>query len=110
MRIHAGRPGTRPAPQGATHQMLPLLPSRIMARTTIDLDASVLDQLRRRAAAEHKSMGQLASEQLAISLREKTSPPQPLRWPTRPMGKPTVDLQDKDAVLRALDGEQRHTR
>ena len=80
-----------------------LLASRIMPRTTIDLDASVLEQLRHRAAVEHKSMGQLASERLAISLREASSEPAPLRWPTTRMGSPRVELQDKDALWSALE-------
>jgi hypothetical protein len=79
--------------------------SHIMARTTIDLDASVLEQLRRRAAIEHKSMGQLASEQLAVALREKASQPGPPNWPTSRMGKPKVDLGDKEAVRKALEVE-----
>lgn len=76
-----------------------------MPRTTIDLDASVLEQLRRRAAIEHKSMGQLASEQLAVALREKTPPPEPPSWPTKRMGKPKVDLSDKEAIRKALEVE-----
>jgi hypothetical protein len=87
------------------HQMLHAIPSRIMARTTIDLDASVLEQLRRRAAIEHKSMGQLASEQLAVALREKAPQPAPPNWPTKRMGKPKVDLGDKEAVRKALELE-----
>lgn len=78
-----------------------------MPRTTIDLDASVLEQLRRRAHLEHKSMGQLASERLAVALREPADESTPLQWPAKPMGSPTVDLQDKDALLRILDGSQR---
>jgi hypothetical protein len=75
-----------------------------MPRTTIDLDASVLEQLRRRAQLEHKSMGQLASERLAVALSEPVGEPVPLRWPAKPMGSPAVDLRDKDALLRILDG------
>lgn len=77
-----------------------------MTRTTLDLDASVLEQLRLRARAEHKSMGQLASERLAVTLREDTSRQMsPFRWPSRQMGKPKIDLEDKDALWRALDVE-----
>jgi len=36
-----------------------------MPRTTLDLDALVLRELRRRGARERKSMGQVASEVLA---------------------------------------------
>ncbi len=76
-----------------------------MARTTIDLDASVLEQLRKRAAVEHKSMGQLASERLAVALREDTAHAAPAAWPTRRMGKPEIDLGDKEAVRKVLDSQ-----
>lgn len=76
-----------------------------MSRTTLDLDSSVLEQLRRRARAEHKSMGQLASERLAVALREDAPGCEPLSWPNRHMGRPKVDLQNKDALWRILEGE-----
>jgi hypothetical protein len=77
-----------------------------MPRTTLDLDSSVLTQLRRRARAEHKSMGQLASERLAVSLGQETGPEaQPFKWPVSHMGRPRVDLRDKDALWRLLDGD-----
>jgi hypothetical protein len=77
-----------------------------MARTTLDLDSSVLAQLRRRARVERKSMGQLASERLAVSLGDKpVVEPPPFKWPTWHMGRPKVDLRDKDALWRALDGD-----
>ncbi len=75
-----------------------------MPRTTIDLDASVLEQLRRRAHLERKSMGQLASERLAVALHEPAGETAPLRWPAKPMGSPAVDLRDKEALHRILDG------
>jgi hypothetical protein len=82
-----------------------------MARTTLDLDSSVLEQLRRRARAERKSMGQLASERLAVGLREEEpGQPAPLSWPTRRMGKSRVDLHDKDALWRLLDGDLAQSR
>jgi hypothetical protein len=74
-----------------------------MPRTTIDLETSVLEQLRRRAAVEHKSMGQLASERLAVALRETPEEPAPLHWPSRRMGRAHVDLLDKDALWSALE-------
>ena len=74
-----------------------------MTRTTLNLDASVLEQLRSRACAEHKSVGQLASELLAVTLREDApaTPREdasvestPLRWLSTPMGRPMIDLRD----------------
>jgi hypothetical protein len=83
-----------------------LLASSIMPRTTLDLDTSVLRELRRRGARERKSMGRVASEVLAAGLREQAPREQaPLRWPSRHMGKPRIDLDDREALGRMLDGE-----
>jgi len=86
--------------------MRSVLASIIMTRTTLDLDASVLMQLRRRARAERKSMGQLASERLATALGPETEVSPPFSFPSSHMGKPLVDLDDKDALWRVLDGDE----
>jgi hypothetical protein len=84
--------------------MLGLITSSIITRTTLDLDASVLAQLRQRAREENKSMGQVASERLAASLRpDSTAEPAAFEWPTSHMGRPKVDLHDREAIWRALD-------
>ena len=72
-------------------------------RTTIDLDPTVLRQLKVRARREGKSLGRLASEVLSAGLdRETADEPQlPLAWSTRPMNA-LVDLEDPEAVRRAL--------
>ncbi len=77
--------------------------SRIVPRTTLDIDASVLRELKERQRREGKSLGQLVSELLAASLRKDPEPaPAPFAWTSRPM-RAKVDLQDKDALHRALD-------
>ncbi len=79
--------------------------SNIMPRTTFDLDGTVLADLRRRAAAEGKSMGRVASELLAIGLNDDRAREQPpLKWARKDLGL-KVDLEDKDAVWRILDAE-----
>ena len=75
-----------------------------MPRTTIDLDASVLRELRQRGQREGKSMGRLASELLAPALAEKREPRTPFRWRSADLGTPFVDLEDKEAVQAILDG------
>jgi hypothetical protein len=83
------------------------LASDIMTRTTLDLDATVLEELRQRAAAEGKSMGQVASEQLATCLGEGVAPePPPLEWTRKEMGRFKIDLEDKEAVQLLLDREE----
>ncbi len=81
------------------------LASSIMARTTVNLDPSVLRGLKRRAREEGKSLGQLISEIVGPALAEggRTRERSPLRWHSAPMGPPKVDLEDKEAVRRALD-------
>jgi hypothetical protein len=82
-----------------------MISSRIMPRTTLDLDPMILEELRRRRLKEKKSMGQLASELLARAL---SAPPLEagtgsFQWTSRDLGTPKVDLEDKEALRRALD-------
>jgi hypothetical protein len=79
--------------------------SGIMARTTLDLDVTVTEELRRRARRERKSMGQVASEALARAFSEDRAEPPAFEWKTYDMGLPLVDLEDKDALYRVLDEE-----
>ncbi|MDX6698127.1 MAG: hypothetical protein QOE65_1524 [Solirubrobacteraceae bacterium] len=77
----------------------------IMARTTLDLDPSVLRELRSRGRSERKSMGRVASELLARALmrEDDAGAPRPLGWVSRDLGAPRVDLEDRDAVRDLLD-------
>ena len=81
-----------------------VIASRIMPRTTLDIDPSVLAELKRRQRREGKSMGRLVSELLAEQLdRDALPPPHPFTWRARPMSA-RVDLDDAEAVRRALAG------
>jgi len=76
-----------------------------MTRTTIDIDAPVLKDLKRRQKIERKSLGRLVSELLAESLAqyETQKPARPaFRWLSRPMGA-RVDLADTEAVCAAME-------
>lgn len=74
-----------------------------MPRTTIDLDAAVLRELKRRKRRGGQSLGQLASELLASAMQaEPATSRARLVWHSGPMGA-RVDLDDKEAVRRALD-------
>ena len=75
-----------------------------MPRTTIDLDPAVLRELRRRGAREGKSMGQVASELLAKAVATSTDLPAPeFSWTSEDLGPPLVDLEDPEAVRRAMN-------
>ncbi|HEY7075711.1 MAG TPA: hypothetical protein VH418_10090 [Solirubrobacteraceae bacterium] len=77
-----------------------------MPRTTLDLDPSVLRELRRRCEQEGKSMGSVASELLAVALAQDTSRNRtPFTWKSGDLGVPRVDLEDKEALRRVLDDD-----
>ena len=74
-----------------------------MPRTTLDIDAGVLRELKKRGRREGKSLGRLVSELVAASLsREEDEPSPALEWTSKSMD-PRVDLEDKEAVYRALE-------
>src|ERR1700687_4994982 len=88
--------------------MRAVVASRIM-RPPINPDATVVKELKRRSKGAGKSMGQLASELLATSLREQTGRPRSpdgLAWIAKDLGRPLVDLEDKEAVRALFDARQ----
>ena len=76
-----------------------------MPRTTLDIDARVLRELKRRAGAQQTTVGRLASELLAAALHRGRDerPHEKLEWRTQPMDA-LLDLRDKEALRRALEG------
>ena len=85
--------------------MMIMITSGIMTRTTLDVDPTVLRALRRRGREEGKSMGQVASELLARSLAGggAAAGAPPFGWISRNLGRPRVDLEDREAVRAILD-------
>ena len=81
------------------------LASRIVPRTTLDLDPSVLKQLKRRGQRDHKSLGSVASELLArcLELDDADQPRAESQWSSWRLGLPRVDLEDKEALRLALE-------
>lgn len=75
-------------------------------RTTLDLEKSVLQALKRLQKREKTTLGSIASRLLADALRQaeaaQTTPRGKLAWFTSNMGA-KFDLADKDAIFRALD-------
>ena len=73
-----------------------------MPRTTLDIDATVLRELKKRKRREGKTLGRLVSELLARALSAERGPGDDrLEWSSKPM-EARVDLEDKEAVRRAL--------
>ena len=75
-------------------------------RTTLDLASPVLEELKSLRDKEGGSLGSLASRLLAEALTAKRAlaPAVPeFRWESQAMSA-KVNLADKEAVYRALDG------
>jgi len=77
-------------------------------RTTLDIEAPVLKDLRELQKREGGSLGALVSRLLggAIASRGKLQSPPAFRWTSRPM-RALVDLADKEAVYAILDRPDR---
>lgn len=76
-------------------------------RTTLDIDKPVLDELKRLGKKQKKTVGKLASELLATSLKEleqkqhvqsKTA----FHWNSKAMGA-KVNIEDKEALYAAME-------
>jgi hypothetical protein len=89
-----------------------VLASSIMPRTTINIDAPVLRDLKRLQKRTGQPLGRLVSDLLARALGQEADrnlPAAPFRWISRPMGA-RVDLADKEALRAALDADARGAR
>ena len=76
-----------------------------MSRTTIDIDPTVMRQLKARQQREGKTLGRMVSELLSTAMQADAGeprPPAPLAWSSRPM-LALVDLDDPEAIRRAID-------
>ncbi|MEW6323479.1 MAG: DUF2191 domain-containing protein [Acidobacteriota bacterium] len=76
-----------------------------MARTTLDIDDAVLKELRKKAAAEGRTLQAVVNEHLKRATARPAGPPYRLQlggW--RAEVRPGVDLCDRDALFDLLDG------
>ncbi|HEY3082544.1 MAG TPA: hypothetical protein VGM69_21870 [Chloroflexota bacterium] len=78
-----------------------------MPRTTVDIDAPVLREVRSIQKREGRSLGRVISQLLAEALtqRKEHRPAARLAWIARPMGA-RLDLSDKDSLYAALDEDE----
>ncbi len=80
-----------------------------MARTTVEIDRPLLEELREIAAREGKPLRKIIGDVLAAGLLERKSGKRRkvprLKWHSQPMGA-RIDYLDKDELYRVLDGEK----
>jgi hypothetical protein len=84
--------------------MSKIVASRIMARTTLDIDTPLLRELKKLQKEEGRSLGKIVSQLLAEALaRRKTAfEPPKFHWVSRSMHA-LVDLSDKETLYGVLD-------
>jgi len=77
-------------------------------RTTLDIEAPVLKDLRELQRREGGTLGELVSQLLAEALARRPKKPvaPEFEWTAKPMGA-LVDLADKDVVYAILDRSDR---
>ena len=77
-------------------------------RTTLDIEAPLLKELRELQHREGGTLGELVSRLLAEALARRPRKPVTLKleWTAKPMGA-LVDLADKDVVYAILDRADR---
>lgn len=92
-----------PVRSDAWHLMLVAIASSIMPRTTVNLDPTILRELKAHARKEGKSLGRAISDIAAAALKPDPQGPERdlFTWRSRHMG-PRIDLEDKEAVTKAL--------
>lgn len=75
-----------------------------MARTTVDIDGPVLQELKSLQKKERLSLGKLISQLLAeaLSKRKKKRSASTLHWVARSM-EARIDLTDKETLYTILD-------
>jgi hypothetical protein len=76
-----------------------------MARTTIDIDDAVLRELKKKAAAEGRTLQAVVNEHLKRAAAAPAGPKYRLRlagW--RAQLRPGVNLFDRDRLLDLMDG------
>ena len=76
-------------------------------RTTVDIDAPVLKDLKKMQQKEGKSLGRLISDLLAEALGERKSAKatgNPPKWISKRMGA-RIELADHEALYAAMESE-----
>jgi len=75
-----------------------------MPRTTLDIDAPLLKELKKLQESEGRSLGKIVSQLLAEALARRKRPPEPpkFQWVSRPMHA-LVALSDKEALYGIID-------
>ncbi len=87
--------------------MLPYIHIHDMAfhmKTTLNIDATVMAELKREAARQGRTMSELVETALRLLLRSQKKRKTLLALPTFDGGEPLVDIADRNALYDAMEG------
>jgi metal-responsive CopG/Arc/MetJ family transcriptional regulator len=73
-------------------------------KTTLNIDATVMAQLKREAARQGRTMSELVETALRMFLRPQRKREEILSLPTFRSGGTLVDISDRDALYQAMEG------
>lgn len=75
-----------------------------MKRTTLALDERILEKIRRLARKRGRTVQECANWLLRQALEGAEEKGRPDPWPACSLGKPAVDIADREALLDFMDG------
>jgi hypothetical protein len=73
-------------------------------KTTLNIDETVMAELKREAARQGRTMSELVESALRLLLRSQRKRGRPPPLPTFSSGGALVDVADRDALYRAMEG------
>ncbi len=73
-------------------------------KTTLNIDASVMAQLRREAARQGRTMSELVETALRLLFQSRTPRAELPPLPAMKSGGALVDVADRDALYHAMEG------
>ena len=73
-------------------------------KTTLNIDDTVMAQLKREAARQRRTMSELVETALRMLFRSEKKPRSVPRLPTFRSGGTMVDIADRDALYQAMEG------
>ena len=73
-------------------------------KTTLNIDDTVMAQLKREAARQGRTMSDLVETALRLSFQSRRSREKPPPLPTFKSGGALVDVADREALYQAMEG------
>jgi hypothetical protein len=75
-----------------------------MKKTTLNIDETVMSELKREAARQGRTMSELVETALRLLLRSQRKRGRMAALPTFRSGGTLVDIADRDALYQAMEG------